>query len=500
MDIPRSSGILLHPTSLPGPYGMGDLGGAARYFLDRLRDARQSWWQLLPLNPTGYGGSPYSATSAFAGNPLLLDLEAFARLGWLSEQELAGLREECASLPEEKYVMEVVQPARFALLRKAWQRWHDQKGFEDPSFRAFCEKHRYWLPDYTLFASLKEAYDDKEWTLWDPALVARKAQALEKARQRFAKDLERHAFWQWQFFLQWDALRHDARLRGISLIGDIPIFVAMDSADAWSHRELFQLHADGRADVVAGVPPDYFSKTGQKWGNPLYRWEALAKTDYRWWVERIRVAMETVDLIRIDHFRGFESYWEIPAQHKTAVHGRWCKGPGSQFFAAMRRNLGKIPFIAEDLGIITDQVIALRDRERLPGMKILQFAFDDGAPNHPFLPHTYPEHCVAYTGTHDNDTTQGWYESASEEIKHRVRTYFQHGDYDLVWRMIQVLLESKARLTVFPAQDIYPLPSRARMNTPGTDSNNWHWRMTTAQLKLLPAWQRLGHLAAQANR
>jgi 4-alpha-glucanotransferase len=497
MKIPRSSGVLMHPTSLPGPYGVGDLGGAARYFLDRLRDAHQRWWQIMPLNPAGYGGSPYSATSAFAGNPILIDLDDLATHGWLENSELLELRKLCASLPEDKYVMEVVQPARLGLLTKAWQRWHAKGGAKEASYLAFCKKHIHWLDDYALFATLKEVFNDKAWTEWsDAALVARQPAALTKAHKQHADAVERHRFWQWLFFRQWHALRDEARKRGVSLIGDIPIFVAMDSADTWANREIFRVNQDGSAEVVAGVPPDYFSETGQKWGNPLYRWDVLAKTDYRWWVQRIRMAMETVDLIRIDHFRGFESYWEVPAKNKTAMQGRWLKGPGQHFFDAIRRQLGGVPFIAEDLGMITEAVYTLRDHNELPGMKIVQFAFDDGDPNHIFLPHTYPERCVAYTGTHDNDTTQGWYDGASEEIRHRVRTYFQHGDYDMVWRIIQGLLESRACLTLFPAQDLYPLGTSARMNVPGTDSGNWHWRMTGALLQMQGVWTRLGQRAS----
>ncbi|MCB9638858.1 MAG: 4-alpha-glucanotransferase [Myxococcales bacterium] len=500
MRIPRSSGILLHPTSLPGPYGVGDLGASARLFLDHLREAKQRWWQLLPLNPAGYGGSPYSATSAFAGNPLLIDLEDLIKHGWLVESDLDELKGICASLPSEKYVMEVVQPARLKVLTQAWKRWHEIGGPKGADYQRFCKKHVAWLDDYALFATLKEVFEDEEWTKWEPALVARKPEALAAARKKYAKSVERHSFWQWIFFHQWNVLREEARKRGISLIGDIPIFVAMDSADTWANREIFRVNQNGSADVVAGVPPDYFSETGQKWGNPLYRWDVLAKTDYRWWVQRIHMAMETVDLIRIDHFRGFESYWEVPAKNKTAIQGRWLKGPGQHFFDAIRRQLGSVPFIAEDLGMITDAVYVLRDQNELPGMKIVQFAFDEANPNHPFLPHTYPESCVAYTGTHDNDTTQGWYEGASEEVRHRVRTYFQHGDYDMIWRIMQGLLESRACLTIFPAQDLYPLGTWARMNVPGTDSNNWHWRMTQQLLDMQGVWQRLGQLTAQAHR
>jgi len=454
---------------------------------------------MLPLNPPGYAGSPYSATSAFAGNLHLLDLDGLALWGWLTQAELDEMAAHCAELPKDRLVMDVVFPAKRGLVERAFQRWQsDDKGTK-ADFQRFCHQEGWWLEEFALFAVLKAEYKDKEWREWKREHLQHDSKALQRFKTSHAARLEAERFFQWLFFTQWGSLHKEAQKRGIRLIGDIPIFVAMDSADAWASRELFRLDKNGQADVVAGVPPDYFSKLGQKWGNPLYRWDIHQKTKYKWWVSRIQKSLEMTDMIRIDHFRGFDEYWAIPAEKPDARIGEWRRGPGDDFFNAIREELGDIACIAEDLGDITSSVLALRDRHHLPGMKILQFAFN-GDPNHPFLPHTYPEHCVAYTGTHDNDTTQGWYNELDEMGRHHVRLYLSHPDQGIVWRMIDALLQSRAALTIFPMQDLLELDTRARMNIPGTTEDNWLWRLTSEQIQRHDLWQRLGVLTQKARR
>ncbi len=498
MDLSRSSGVLLHPTSLPGPRGIGTIGDTARTFVDRLADANQSWWQMLPLHPTGYGGSPYAAPSAFAGNPLLLDLSAFADRGWLEDSELEALEARCADIPDDRYAIGDVDEARRQLLNRAYERWVEQGRPDRDDFENFRQSHRYWLSDYALYEALGERHDDAPWREWPEPLVAREPEALDEARDELETSTERHAFLQWQFFRQWSDLRAYAAKRGVRLIGDAPIFVAMDSADVWAHRSLFRLDRQGRPEGVAGVPPDYFSETGQKWGNPLYDWEALAEDDYEWWMQRLECVLATVDRVRIDHFRGFEAYWEVPPEAPTAETGQWRDGPGDDFFEAVRDHFERLPFIAEDLGTITDAVHDLRDRHGLPGMKVMQFAFQDD-PDHPFLPHTYPERCIAYTGTHDNDTTLGWYRSADESTRHQVRAYLSCDDDEVIEAMIEALFESDAALTILPAQDVLRLGSDARTNTPGTETDNWNWRMSCEQLDH-DHWNRLGEVTQQTER
>lgn len=494
----RSAGILLHPTSLPGPLGVGSIGAPARRFVDLLADCGIRWWQILPLNPPGVGGSPYSADSAFAGNPVLADLVELEERGWLESGELDALDDQCRERPADRYAIGTVDEAREELLNRAHGGWVDQGRPEEEAFEVFWDKNADWLDDYALFEALKEAQDDKHWRDWPSELVERQPAALRDARRRLARPIERIIFRQWTFFRQWSDLRDYAHDRGVKLIGDIPIFPAMDSSEVWAKRDLFRVDGEGQPEVVAGVPPDYFSETGQKWGNPLYRWDRLEETGFQWWMERLGRVLTTVDWVRIDHFRGFESYWEVPTEAETAETGEWAKGPGDAFFEAVAEHFGEKPFIAEDLGIITEEVEKLRDRHDLPGMKVMQFAFD-GNPDHPFLPHTYPENCVAYTGTHDNDTTVGWYEKLSEEERHRVRTYLEHPDEGIAWRMMEWILASDARLAVFPAQDILGLGSEARMNTPGTTEGNWRWRMTEAQLES-SGWERLRALVEASGR
>lgn len=500
MNLQRSSGLILHPTSLPGAGGVGTLGASARRFVDRLALAGQRWWQILPLNPPGHGGSPYSATSAFAGHPILVDLDAFVRSGWLSRDDTSKFEAECEKFPHRRYAIDEIGRRKQALIERAALRWREQEGPDSPRFKAFCDQHgELWLDDFALFTALHEAHQGISWRDWPTELVRRQPQALQRATRKLSTRIEIIKFGQWQFFEQWEALRKYAADKGVRFLGDLPIFVAMDSADVWANRDLFELDADGRPDAVAGVPPDYFSETGQRWGNPLYDWEALADQGYRWWIDRVEQVCRTVDLVRVDHFRGFEAYWRIPADEPTAIHGEWVDGPKDAIFDAIRASLGGVPFIAEDLGSITEAVHQLRDRQGLPGMKVLHFAFD-GNPDHPFLPHTYPERAVAYTGTHDNDTTRGWYDGLDEEEKHRVRTYFSSPDENIVDAMIEGLWNSRAALTIVPVQDLFELGSDARMNTPGVAEGNWDWRMTGEELTDESVFLSLRALSDRAGR
>jgi 4-alpha-glucanotransferase len=497
MNVDRRSGLLLHPTSLPGDDGIGTLGESARTFVDRVAEAGQSWWQMLPLNPTGPGGSPYSSTSTFAMNTMLIDLDAVAESGWLGQSEL---EEYYASRrpPRRDVDFGALEPAKQRMLERAWRRWRDQ-GQSQSAFQRFEDEHEWWLADFALYSAIKEAHGRQPWRAWPDPLAARHPEALEEARATHAEAIERVKFEQWLVHRQWASLRRYASERGVDLIGDIPIFVAMDSAEVWAHRAYFQLDEVGRAEVVSGVPPDYFSEEGQKWGNPLYDWEALAESDYDWWLDRVGKTLQMVDLIRLDHFRGFEAYWAVPADAENAVDGEWREGPGDALFDAIRDEFREVPFIAEDLGMITEEVRALRRRHDLPGMKVMQFAFD-GSDDHPFLPHTYPERAVAYTGTHDNDTTAGWWDSVDEPTRHQVRDYLSCSDGQVVWCMIEAVLDSDAMLAIFPVQDIFELGSDARMNLPGRPDGNWGWRMDRQMLHPSHAWERLFHATETSGR
>ncbi len=472
----RRSGVLLHPTSLPSRFGIGDFGPAAFGFLDYLASARQTLWQVLPLGPTGFGDSPYSSPSAFAGNPLLIALDPLVEQGFLHESELADL----AGLPADRVDFGRLVPLKLAALELAFQRARSQLAAPLSEFRA---RHADWLHDHALFAALK---DDLRapWTEWDPALRARDAAALAPARERLDERLAFHVFCQYLFFHQLTALRARATELGIHIIGDIPVFVAHDSADVWAHQGLFKLDASGQPTVVAGVPPDYFSSTGQLWGNPLYDWGAIAAQDYAWWVERFHHLLDEVDIVRIDHFRGFEAAWEVPAHEATAVNGQWMPGPGHAVFQAIAASLGvdEPPIIAEDLGLITDEVRALLKATGFPGMKVLQFAFGGGSDN-PYLPHNYVDpNCVVYTGTHDNDTTRGWFGSISDAERASVIRYL-HSDTDHIAQdLMRAALGSTARIAIIPLQDVLDLGSEARFNTPGAPEGNWTWRVRSDQL------------------
>ncbi len=474
---PRSAGILLHPTSLPGPYGIGDLGRPAYDWVDALVRARQSWWQVLPLGPTGYGDSPYQCFSAFAGNPLLVSPDRLVEDGLLGRNDLEGVH-----FPAGHVDYGPVIEFKNRILNRAWENF---RGGAAPALRAafadFCRHAAGWLDDYALFRAIKDAHGGKSWSDWPPELVVRKPDALAAARRELAGAVGLHQFRQFLFFRQWRALKECANRRGVRLIGDAPIFVASDSADVWGNPDLFWLDERGRPTVVAGVPPDYFSRTGQLWGNPLYHWDRLKATGYAWWVARIRVLLEQVDVVRLDHFRGFESYWEVPADRPTAETGRWAKGPGADVFHAVRRELGNLPLVAEDLGLITPEVEALRAELGLPGMCVLQFAFG-GDPENRYLPHHYERNTVVYTGTHDNDTTRGWFATASANETALVRRYLGHEARDIAWDLIRLAWASVADYAIAPLQDVLDLGTEARMNLPGRSAGNWGWRCTPEML------------------
>jgi 4-alpha-glucanotransferase len=478
VSFPRSSGILLHPTSLPGRFGVGDLGDEARRFVDFLVAAKLGLWQVLPLGPTGYGDSPYQCFSAFAGNPLLVSPDALLTDGLLAAADLAA----APDFPADRVAFGAVLPWKRALLERAARAFAAGAGgtLATP-FAAFCRSQAAWLEDFALFMALKDAHDGAAWTAWDPELARRAPAALARWRARLAEAVTRHKLVQFLFFRQWAALKRYANDRGVRIIGDMPIFVAHDSADVWSHPELFVLDEDGDPAVVAGVPPDYFSATGQLWGNPLYRWDVMAAQGYAWWIARLRAAFGLVDVLRIDHFIGFTRYWEVAAGERTAVRGCWRPGPGAAFGLAVQAALGAAPIIAEDLGAVTPEVEALRDRFRLPGMKVLQFAFaTDG--NDRFLPHNYPRNCVVYTGTHDNDTTVGWFASAPAHERSRVQRYLARGGDDIAYDFIRAAMGSVADLVVVPLQDVLALGSEARMNYPGRATGNWSWRFRAGAL------------------
>jgi 4-alpha-glucanotransferase len=473
----RSAGILLHPTSLPGPFGIGDLGSTAYRWVDALVRSRQKWWQILPLGPTGFGDSPYQSFSTFAGNPNLISPELLLEEGLVQRADLEGVH-----FPAERVDYGAVIQFKNRLLTRAWQRF--QAGAAPglrASFEEFTAQYAYWLEDYALFMALKEAQPGSTWQDWPRELVEREPAALQHARHELADALGRFRFAQFLFFRQWKALKRYANERGVRIIGDMPIFVAPDSADVWSNPHLFLLDERRRPRVVAGVPPDYFSATGQLWGNPLYDWQALKQTGYAWWVDRLRAALELVDMVRLDHFRAFESYWEVPAGMPTAEHGHWVKGPGADFFETLRRALGGLPLMAEDLGLITPEVHQLREQFGLPGMRVLQFAFGEGS-DHPFLPHNYCRLTVVYTGTHDNDTTRGWYQNASEKVRDHVRRYLACDGRDIAWDLIRLAWASVADYAIAPLQDVLNLGSEGRMNFPGRSGGNWSWRFTETMI------------------
>jgi 4-alpha-glucanotransferase len=492
----RVSGILLHPTSLPGPHGIGDLGDAAYRFVDWLAEARQRRWQLMPLGPTGYGDSPYAGLSALAGNPLLISLDRLVQVGLLDAAALDGRPD----LPDGHVDFGAVVPWKLGVLERAYQAFADRAtAAERASFAAFVGEHASWLEDWALFAALKEAHGGGPWTDWDPAAARRDRDALTGWRTRLAGRIGFQRFLQWQFFRQWGELKGYANSRDVQVIGDIPIFVAHDSADVWANPEVFALDRSGRPLVVAGVPPDYFSPSGQRWGNPLYRWDVLAERGFDWWVERFRLTLSLVDIVRIDHFRGFAASWEIPATEETAVKGRWVPGPGAALFDAVQARLGACPIIAEDLGVITPDVEALRVGLDLPGMSVLQFAFGGDAANL-YLPHNHTRDLVVYTGTHDNDTTAGWWASLDDTTREHARGYLDvRDDDDVAWAAIRSVLLSVAETVIIPMQDVLGLGTEARMNLPGRAMGNWGWRLEASGLDPALA-AKLGRLTSLAGR
>ncbi len=478
MKHPRSSGVLMHPTSLPGRFGVGDIGPRAHEFVEFLARTGQRWWQMLPLGPTGAGNSPYQSHSSFAGNPLLISPEAMVESGWLEEGDLP---EPVPATDRVDY--EAAFRAKDDLLARAFARF----SAADADFHRFVIREKEWLQDYALFMAIKEARGGSAWFQWEPELIGRDPEALETFARESAEALRFHEFVQYVFYEQWNALRAACARRGVKLIGDVPIFVAHDSADVWAHPELFFLGGDGKPTFVAGVPPDYFSETGQLWGNPLYNWEAHAAEGYAWWIARIGALLKQVDLIRIDHFRGFEAFWEIPGGAETAVNGRWVPGPGAALFDVLKEHYPDLPFIAEDLGVITPPVEALRDQFDLPGMRVLQFGFADDPEAAKHLPYRHVVDCVAYTGTHDNDTSYGWISNPHVETTQSIEQIERERLFALRfvgtdgrefgWDLIRQAWGSVAAMAIAPMQDVLGLGDQARMNVPGRAEGNWEWRM-----------------------
>ncbi|MEO1401780.1 MAG: 4-alpha-glucanotransferase [Cyanobacteria bacterium J06635_1] len=480
MSFPRSSGILLHPTSLPGRFGIGDLGDQAYRFVDFLTETKQQLWQILPLGPTGYGNSPYLCYSSLAGNPLLINLDRLHDQGLLTEEDLA----EIPLFPTDHVDYSWVYYYKLDMLRKAAQRFKestDENLLND--FAEFCQNHGAWLDDYALFMSIKDAKENASWTEWESDIARREPEALERWRVEVSPSIFWHKFMQFEFGRQWFALKAYANERGISIVGDMPIYVAHDSADVWAFPENFMIDSETlNPALMAGVPPDYFSETGQLWGNPTYNWETLQDTNFAWWIQRVKSSLEYVDLIRIDHFRGFEAYWAVPQGEPTAMNGQWIEAPGEALFETIEGELGRLPFLAEDLGTITPEVEALRDRFDFPGMKILQFAFGSDHRN-PYLPFNVDRNFLIYTGTHDNDTTVGWYTSASDYEKERVAAYMGAFNPETVhWAMIRLALGSTANQAIVPLQDVLGLGTDARMNLPGQAEGNWEWRFEESML------------------
>lgn len=506
----RKSGVLLHPTSLPSVYGIGDFGAEARHFVDTLEEAGQSLWQILPLVPIGYGNSPYQSTSAFAGNILLISPDKMVEMGLLTEEDLG----EIPDFDKERVDYDAVKAYKLPLLHKAYETFCAKADKDmQADFAAFCEKQDAWLSDFALFTALqahfraerakgideeeyltfavdtidflteeqqKDYFESACWNTWPRTLRKRNAASLKKWTRLLADAIEEEKFYQYLFFTQWQALKAYANEKGIAIVGDTPIFMAYDSADVWANQKLFQLDSMGFPTVVAGVPPDYFCAEGQLWGNPLYDWKAHKKTGYLWWTERIHKALEDVDYLRIDHFRAFESHWEVKFGAENAIVGEWKKGPGMDFFNTIEKTLGKLPLIAEDLGIITDEVRALREEAGFPGMRVLQFAFGNDK-NNAYLPHSCDKNSIMYSGTHDNDTTQGWYETATEAEKDHYRRYLNVDGSDVAWDFIRLAFASPAVFAIVPAQDVMNLDGSHRMNRPGIAGGNWGFRFDWSQ-------------------
>lgn len=481
MAFQRASGILLHPTCLPSRFGIGDLGRSAYQFIDFLEQSGQKLWQVLPLGPTGFEHSPYIMNfSTFAGNPLLIDLEQLAENGLLNAAELTSLPD-AAESAYAKVDFDQVIPHKFKYLQQAFERFQP-----DAEYEQFCQEQAWWLDDYVLFISLFEANGNQPWNKWDAALVRREPEALKQAAAKLAEPIRFHRFLQFEFFKQWAKLRTYANAKNIQIVGDISIYVCHNSSDVWAAPDMFKLDPETFDPAfMAGVPPDYFSATGQLWGNPVYDWDKLEQTDFDWWVKRFKATLQYVDIVRVDHFRGFEAYWQVPAGETTAMNGEWIKGPDAKFFEVLAAATGTLPVMAEDLGIITPEVELLRDRFNFPGMRILQFAFGGDSDN-AYLPHHYIHNCVVYPGTHDNDTALGWWKTASAAEKQHVAEYLGYTDpneiQNISWEFIQTALASVADLAVIPLQDVLELDGRARMNDPRYNDGQWRWRFTDIDL------------------
>ena len=477
MTFPRLTGILLHAISLPSRGGIGDLGPAAYEFIDFLAQARQGLWQVLPLNPPAKGNSPYSSTSAFAGNPLLISLDRLAEQGWIDTGELDGLEANADPIDYEQ-----VNREKLPLVRRAATNFLSRAGSDERQrFEYFCSQNAWWLADYVAFEVLRERHGE-DWSRWPSQFARRDPAAMHEFRQNASTDLEIRRVEQFFFWEQWRALRSYCTQKCVRIVGDIAIFVDYDSADVWANRDLFRLRDNLQPEVVSGVPPDYFSATGQRWGNPLYNWEAIRASGYQWWVQRLRWATQTCDYIRLDHFRGFAQFWEIPASEPTAIHGQWVDGPGDELFNKIKTELGGLPFFAEDLGVITPDVVALRDRHNIPGMAVLQFAFAD-AGAHAYLPHRVGANRVMYTGTHDNDTSLGWWSTLGDKERSAVLALVGQCADGVNWGLIRLAQSSQAAFSIAPLQDVLDLGSEARLNTPSTVKGNYHWRFQPGALR-----------------
>lgn len=495
MRFPRSCGTLVHPTSFPGKYGIGDFGYEARTFIDFLKNTDQTIWQVLPLTPTGYGNSPYASYSAFAGNVYLISPDILVEKGLITKKEAAT-----AELPN---TIEVAYEQAFAkkdmLFDLASARFYDTlTKEEEKAFKAFKKTNKHWLDDFVLFIACGQHHGMQPWNTWEKDIAQRTPEAIKKYKRKYAKDIKKLTWLQYEFANQWQALKQYANDLGIRVVGDIPIFVDHNSSDVWANPKYFAVDDAGNRTLVAGVPPDYFSKTGQLWGNPQYKWDELEKDGFSWWIDRFKHMFDQCDAIRVDHFRGFDAYWEVDASEKTAINGRWVDGPGEKLFDTILEQCGELPIIAEDLGFVTEGVEKLRDKYSFPGMKIIQFAFDSDSTNS-FLPHNYPQNCVAYSGTHDNDTSFGWYNTAPEVEKHRVRVYTRSDGNEINWEFIRLGMMSVADQAIFPMQDYMGLGGEHRMNFPGTSSGNWLWRYTPDMLEHIDS-DRIRFMIEHGNR
>lgn len=495
MRFPRSTGTLVHPTSFPSKYGMGDFGYESKQFIDFLHETGQTIWQVLPLTPTGYGNSPYASYSAFAGNHYLISPDILVEKGLISREEA-----DKTILPQTTTAdYDQAFQNKDHLFKMASERFYESKTAEDEEkLENFKKANEEWLPDYCLFIACSKANNREPWNLWEPGLAQRKSGTIKKFTKLHRDEIEYQTWLQFEFFNQWYDLKHYANSKNIRVVGDIPIFVDHNSADVWANPKYFEVDKQGSRQLVAGVPPDYFSETGQLWGNPLYKWNVLEKDEYSWWVDRFKQMFDLFDAIRVDHFRGFDEYWTVPAEEKTAQKGEWTKGPGHKLFHTIREKLGDLPIIAEDLGVMTPGVESLRDDFQFPGMRILQFAFGSDAGNS-YLPHNFNQNCVVYTGTHDNDTTVGWYNSAPEVEKHRAREYTRSDGLEIQWELIRYGMMSVADQAIFPLQDFMNLDTEHRMNTPGTVQNNWEWRFTHEMLQQVDR-ERIAYLVKLSNR